>query len=126
MPHCRCLSLKCPGIRLKSPTQLAGFLWIEPDEVFTPRGGHMVESEAFAEATVEKLAEADVIMAIGQGDRQAPKVLVGREKFVSAASNQAIAAETRILRVEITSEEEFGELKEKVKEAKGELDPGVE
>jgi len=86
----------------------------------------MVESEAFAEATVEKLAEADVIMAIGQGDRQAPKVLVGREKFVSAASNQAIAAETRILRVEITSEEEFGELKEKVKEAKGELDPGVE
>lgn len=86
----------------------------------------MVESQPFAEATAEKLAEADVIMAIGQGDRQAPKVLVGRKQFVSAASNPAIAAETKILRVEITSEEELGELKEKVKEAKGELDPGLE
>jgi len=86
----------------------------------------MVESEAFAEATVEKLAEADVIMAIGQGDRQAPKVLVGRKKFVSAASNQNISAETKILRVEVTSEEELKELIERVKEAKGELDPGVD
>lgn len=86
----------------------------------------MVESVAFAEAAAEKLAEADVIMAIGQGDRQAPKVLIGREKFVSAASNPAISAETKILRVDIASEEELGELTEKVKEAKGELDPGVE
>jgi hypothetical protein len=85
----------------------------------------MVESEPFAEATVEKLAEADVIMAIGQGDRQAPKVLVGRKKFVSAASNRNIAAETKILRIEVASEEELGELTERVKEAKGELDPGV-
>ena len=85
----------------------------------------MVESEPFAEATVEKLAEADVIMAIGQGDRQAPKVLVGRKKFVSAASNKNISEETKILRVEVASEEELGELTERVKEAKGELDPDV-
>jgi len=86
----------------------------------------MVESQPFAEATAERLAEADVIMAIGQGDRQAPKVLVGRKQFVSAASNPAIAAETKILRVEVASDEELGELKEKVKEAKGELDLGAE
>lgn len=86
----------------------------------------MVESQPFAEATEEKLAEADVIMAIGQGDRQAPKVLVGRKKFVSAASNKNISEETKILRVEVASEEELGELKDKVKEAKSELDPGVE
>jgi hypothetical protein len=86
----------------------------------------MVESETFAEATAEKLAEADVIMAVGVGDRQAPKVLIGRKKFVSAASNRAIAEETKILRVEITTDEELEELTGKVKEAKGELDPGVE
>ena len=86
----------------------------------------MVESETFAEATAEKLAEADVIMAIGLGDRQAPKVLAGRKQFVSAASNPAIAAETKILRVEVASDEELEELKAKVKEAKKELDAGVE
>lgn len=86
----------------------------------------MVESQTFAEATVEKLAEADVIMAIGVGDRQAPKVLIGRKQFVSAASNRETAAETKILRVEITSDEELKELTEKVREAKGDLDSGVE
>lgn len=86
----------------------------------------MVESQPFAEATVEKLTEADIIMAIGVGDRQAPKVLAGRTKFVSAASNKAIAEETKILRVEIANDEELAELMDKVKEAKGELDSGDE
>ncbi|MBC8875445.1 MAG: hypothetical protein H8E44_38965 [Planctomycetes bacterium] len=86
----------------------------------------MVESETFAEATVEKLAEAEVIMAIGLGDRQAPKVLVGRKQFVSAASNPETAVETKILRVELASDEELEELKARIKEAKKELDPSVE
>ena len=47
----------------------------------------MIETVTFDEATVTKLEGADVIMAIGLGEPYAPKVLVGRERFVSAASN---------------------------------------
>ena len=83
----------------------------------------MVETATFVEATLTKLAKADVIMAIGFGNRQAPKVLVGRELFAIAASNRDTATETNILRVTIAGEEEFEELKNRVKEAKGELDP---
>ena len=86
----------------------------------------MIETETFEEATTERLKEADVIMAIGVGDPNAPKVLLGREKFVSAARNKAIAEETKTLRVKLASEEELSELIERVKEAKGELDADVE
>lgn len=82
----------------------------------------MIESATFEEATVEKLGEADAVMAIGFGDPNAPPVLVGRKKIRSAAQNPAIAAETKILRVKISSEEELAELKDRVKQAKGELD----
>ena len=83
----------------------------------------MVETATFVEATLTKLAEADVIMAIGIGDRRTPKVLIGRERFAIAASNRDTATETNILRVTVAGEEEFEELKNRVKEAKGELDP---
>lgn len=86
----------------------------------------MIETESFEEATAERLKEADVILAIGIGDTHAPTVLIGREKFVKAAKNKAIAEETKTLRVKLASEEELPELIERVKEAKGELDPGVE
>jgi len=86
----------------------------------------MIETEPFEEATTERLGEADVIIAIGVGDNHAPQVLVGREKFVSASRNKAIAEETKTLRVRLASEEELPELIERVKEAKGELEPGVE
>lgn len=86
----------------------------------------MIETGTFEEATTERLKEADVILAIGVGDPNAPKVLVGRSQFVSAAKNKAIAEETKTLRVKLASEEELPQLIERVKEAKGELDEGVE
>jgi len=86
----------------------------------------MIETKTFEEATTECLKEASVILAIGVGDPNAPKVLVGRSQFVSAAKNKAIAEETKTLRVKLASEEELPQLIERVKEAKGELDEGVE
>ena len=86
----------------------------------------MIENVPFAEATVEKLADVDVVLAVGFGDPHAPRVLLGRKTFASAAANRAIAAETNIWRVKISSQEELDELTGRVKEAKGELDPGVE
>ena len=86
----------------------------------------MIEIVTFEEATVEKLSAADVIMTIGRGDPQAPAVLIGRKTFVSAAGDRQIAAETNILRVRVGTDEEFEELKSRVKEAKGGLDPGEE
>ena len=86
----------------------------------------VIETATLEEATVEKLTEAAVIMTAGWGDPQAPKVLVGRQEFVRAGANAEIAKETAVLRVKITSDEEFEELKSRVKEAKGDLDPGEE
>ena len=86
----------------------------------------MIDTETLAETTVERLAEADVIMAVGFGDPHASKVLLGRLRFVSAAANPETALETNILRVKIVSHEELEELKRQVKQAKGELDPDVE
>ena len=86
----------------------------------------MIEIATFEEATVEKLAEAHVIMTVGWGDSQAPKVLIGRKQFITAAESKAKAEETTILRVKIETAEELEELKSRVKEAKGELDPGAE
>ena len=86
----------------------------------------MIEIVTFEEATVEKLSEADVIMTIGRGDPQAPAVLLGRKTFASAAADKLVAAETTIVRVRVGTDEEFDELKSRVKEAKGELDPGEE
>ena len=86
----------------------------------------MVEMETFEELSEEKLEAADVIMVIGVGDPHAPKVLLGRQKIVSAARNPGIAEETNILRVKVANEEELEELTEKVKQAKGELDPDCE
>ncbi|MBP88937.1 MAG: hypothetical protein CMJ64_19850 [Planctomycetaceae bacterium] len=83
----------------------------------------MIEVVTFEDATVEKLTEAEVIMTIGWGDLQAPRVLLGRERFAVAAGNKEIAAEMPIVRVKIESDEQFAELKGRVKEAKGELDP---
>lgn len=86
----------------------------------------MIEIVPFEEATVEKLGEADVIMTVGYGDPQAPRVLLGRKRFCDAAASKAKAEETTTFRVKVGSDEEFAELKDRVKEAKGELDPGQE
>ena len=86
----------------------------------------MIEIVTLEEATVAKLEEADVIMTIGYGDPQAPRVLLGRARFASAAANPEIAKETTTLRVKIESDEEFEDLKDRVREAKGALDPGEE
>ena len=83
----------------------------------------MIEVVTFEEATVEKLTGAEVIMTIGWGDPQAPRVLSGRARFAVAAANKEIAAEMPIVRVKVESDEQFEELKGRVKEAKGELDP---
>ena len=83
----------------------------------------MIEVVSFEEATVEKLSAADVIMTIGWGDSQAPAVLLGRKTFANAAASREVAAETNIVRVRVGTDEEFEELKGRVKEAKGEQDP---
>jgi len=84
----------------------------------------MIEVITFEEATVEKLSGADVIMTIGWGDSQAPAVLLGRKTFANAAANREVAAATNIVRVKVGTDEEFEELKNRVKEAKGEQEPG--
>ena len=83
----------------------------------------MIEVVTMEEATVEKLTEAEVIMTVGWGDPQAPRVLAGRARFAVAAANKEIAAEMPIVRVKVESDEQYEELKGRVKEAKGELDP---
>jgi hypothetical protein len=83
----------------------------------------MIEVVTFEEATVEKLTDAEVIMTIGYGDPQAPRVLAGRARFAVAAANKEIAAEMPIVRVKVESDEQFEELKGRVKEANHELDP---
>lgn len=82
----------------------------------------MIEVVPFEEATVEKLSTADVIMTMGYGDPQSPRVLVGRAQFVQAATNKETAAQTTIFRVKIANDEEFEEFKSRVAEAKGSLD----
>ena len=77
------------------------------------------------EATVEALADATVIMAVGVGDRHMSNVLLGRKEFARIAGNPALVAETKIVRVKVEGEEQFEDLKGRVKEAKGELDPDV-
>ena len=57
------------------------------------------------------------------GDPQSPRVLVGRKEFVEAAQTKATAKELKVLRVKVTSDEEFEELKTRVEESKGALDP---
>ena len=77
------------------------------------------------EATVESLADAVVIMAVGVGDRHMSNVLLGRKEFARVAGNPALVAETKIVRVKVEGEEQFEELRGRVKKAKGELDPDV-
>ena len=77
------------------------------------------------EATVESLEDAAVIMAVGIGDRHMSNVLLGRKEFARVAGNPALVAETKIVRVKVESEEQFEELKARVKEAAGRLDPDV-
>lgn len=86
----------------------------------------MVETQPLAEVTEERLEEAEVIMAVGVGDRNVSNVLFGRKEFVAAAAHQDTAAKINVLRVEVAGEEELEELKKKAKEAKDELDEGVE
>jgi len=86
----------------------------------------MIEIVPFEEATVEKLTGADVIMTIDWGDRQAPAMLLGRAAFARAAMNPETAAETNILRVSISTNEEFEELKTRIREGKGKLEPSHE
>ena len=83
----------------------------------------MIEVVTLEEATADKLTAAHVVMTVGYGDPQAPRVLFGRENFASAASSKAKAEETNILRVKVANDDEFAELKGRVTEAKGELDP---
>ena len=85
----------------------------------------MVESTTLEEATEEKLAEADVIMAVGIGDPNVTNIVLGRAQFIRATSDRTVSAETNILRVKVSGDEEFDQLKERVKQAKGELDPNV-
>jgi hypothetical protein len=77
------------------------------------------------EATVESLEDAAVIMAVGIGDRHMSNVLLGRKEFARVAGNPALVAETKIVRVKVESEEQFEELKARVQEAAGRLDPDV-
>ena len=86
----------------------------------------MIEVVEFEEATAEKLSEADVIMAIGYGSPYTAPVLFGRDTFARVAGNKQIAADYSILRIKIRTDEELEELKSRVKQAKGELDPGQE
>ena len=86
----------------------------------------MITIISFEEATVEKLTGADVIMTIDWGDRQAPAVLLGGAAFVRAAMNAETAAETNILRVSISTNEEFEELKTRIREGKGKLEASHE
>jgi hypothetical protein len=79
----------------------------------------------FEEATVESMEDAAVVMAVGVGDRHMSNVLVGRKEFVRVAANPALAAETKIVRVKVENEEQFEELKARVKAATGRLDPDV-
>jgi hypothetical protein len=80
----------------------------------------------FEEATVESLEDAEVIMAIGVGDRHMSNVLVGRKVFARVAGNPALAEETKIVRVKVEGEEQFEDLKGRVKEAHHQLDSDVE
>ena len=79
----------------------------------------------FEEATVEALADAAVIMAVGVGDRHMSNVLYGRKEFVRVAPNPALVAETKIVRVKVDGEEQLEELKGRVKEVTGMLDSDV-
>jgi len=86
----------------------------------------MVETAKFEEAEVAKIEETHVVMAVGVGDRNVCNILFGRKPFVKAASDPETAKEIRILRVDVANEEELAELKSRVLQAKGELDPGIE
>ena len=79
----------------------------------------------FDDATVESLADAVVIMAVGIGDRHMSNVLIGRKEFARVAGNPALVAETKIVRVKVDGDEQFEELKCRVQEAFGGLDPDV-
>lgn len=79
-----------------------------------------METVSLEQATVEKLATADVIMAVGFGDPHSPHVLVGRSEFIAAGKSKAIAEETKILRVQIKEQSDLDQLNERVEEAKGE------
>ena len=91
-----------------------------------PKGPDLMIEMTLEEATVESLADAAVIMAVGVGDRHMSSVLLGRKEFARIAGKPALVAETKIVRVKVEGEEQFEELKGRVKEAKGELDPDVE
>jgi hypothetical protein len=79
----------------------------------------------FEEATVESLGDAAVIMAVGVGDRHMSNVLLGRKEFARVAGNPAMVAETKIVRVKVNGEDQLDELKCRVQEALGGLDPDV-
>ncbi|HRX81672.1 MAG TPA: hypothetical protein P5307_21535 [Pirellulaceae bacterium] len=79
----------------------------------------------FEEATVESLGDAAVIMAVGVGDRHMSNVLLGRKEFARVAGNPAMVAETKIVRVKVNGEDQLDELKCRVQEAQGGLDPDV-
>ncbi|MBC8354048.1 MAG: hypothetical protein H8E66_18810 [Planctomycetes bacterium] len=80
----------------------------------------------FEEATVESLADAAVIMAVGVGDRHMSNVLLGRKEFARVAGKPALVEETKIVRVKVAGDEQFEELKCRVQEAQGGLDPDVQ
>lgn len=86
----------------------------------------MVETAKFADAEVAKIEATHVVMAVGVGDRNVCNILFGRKPFVKAAADPQTAKEIRILRVDVANEEELAELKARVMQAKGELDPGIE
>lgn len=77
------------------------------------------------EATVKSLEDAAVIMAVGVGDRHMSNVLIGRKEFARVAGNPAMVAETKIVRVRINGEDQLDELKCRVQESHGGLDPDV-
>lgn len=79
----------------------------------------------FDEATVEVLSGAAVIMAVGIGDRHMSNVLLGRKEFARVAGNPALVSETKIVRVKVDGDDQFEELKCRVQEAQGGLDPDV-
>jgi len=86
----------------------------------------MVESAKFADVEVATIEATHVVMAVGVGDRNVCNILFGRKPFVKAAADPETAKEIKILRVDVANEEELTELKARVMEAKGELDPGIE
>jgi len=99
--------------------------YVRSDKPRLPKGFDLMIEMTFEEATVESLEDAAVIMAVGVGDRHMSNVLLGRKEFARVAGNPALVAETKIVRVKVEGEEQFEELKARVKEAAGRLDPDV-